>query len=512
MATRVGKYLRTLVVGSLVFGGVIVASVIGGSLPASATIDGVATCSAGTCTASFQETGATHGWTVPAGVTSIGVTLYGANGGTGGEPGGAGGLGAEVTGSLAVSGGEALTVNVGGVGGGAETNATANGGYGGGGSGGNPVGGTVNGGGGGGATDLSYLSAAVSAGGGGGGGGGGSSGGGSGGNADQGGGPGSPYLNLGAGGGGSSGDSGGGGGTGGTGTSGLCGTTHSGASGGDGSSGTGGQGNTNAGGGGGGLVGGGAGGEPAAGVDCRAGAGGGGGGSSSDNASGFSNASIISGADAVGPPSSTGGNGEAIFTYGNPVAAGSPTYSATAGETLTVTGAAGLLAGSSGPAADTLTVAPVTGEATSQGGSVTIDADGSFTYTPLASFTGTDSFPFTVLSGDSAGDYADGTASVMVEPAGPNVTITTTTLPDGTLRRPYSFQLEATGGTPPYTWNKYGPVGMGTLPVGVGIAPSGLISGTPKRAGTYTFVVKCLDSSHSHKTQGTQKLTLTINP
>lgn len=228
--------------------------------------------------------------------------------------------------------------------------------------------------------------------------------------------------------------------------------------------------------------------------------------------SGFSNASIISGADAVGPPSSTGGNGEAIFTYGNPVAAGSPTYSATAGETLTVTGAAGLLAGSSGPAADTLTVAPVTGEATSQGGSVTIDADGSFTYTPLASFTGTDSFPFTVLSGDSAGDYADGTASVMVEPAGPNVTITTTTLPDGTLRRPYSFQLEATGGTPPYTWNKYGPVGMGTLPVGVGIAPSGLISGTPKRAGTYTFVVKCLDSSHSHKTQGTQKLTLTINP
>ena len=34
------------------------------------------------------------------------------------------------------------------------------------------------------------------------------------------------------------------------------------------------------------------------------------------------------------------------------------------------------------------------------------------------------------------------------------------------------------------------------------LSRSGLISGTPKRAGTYTIVVKCLDSSHSHKTQG----------
>jgi alpha-tubulin suppressor-like RCC1 family protein len=92
------------------------------------------------------------------------------------------------------------------------------------------------------------------------------------------------------------------------------------------------------------------------------------------------------------------------------------------------------------------------------------------------------------------------------------VTITTTSLPDGTLGQPYSFQLQAIGGTLPYTWNKYGPIGMGTLPLGVSLSRSGLISGTPMRAGTYTIVVKCLDSSHSHKTQGTQKLTLTINP
>jgi alpha-tubulin suppressor-like RCC1 family protein len=92
------------------------------------------------------------------------------------------------------------------------------------------------------------------------------------------------------------------------------------------------------------------------------------------------------------------------------------------------------------------------------------------------------------------------------------VTISTVSLPDGSLGKPYLFQLQATGGTPPYTWNKYGPKGMAKLPRGVSLSRSGLISGTPKRAGTYGFVVKCLDSSHSHKTQGTQELTLTVNP
>jgi alpha-tubulin suppressor-like RCC1 family protein len=92
-----------------------------------------------------------------------------------------------------------------------------------------------------------------------------------------------------------------------------------------------------------------------------------------------------------------------------------------------------------------------------------------------------------------------------------HVTITTTTLPPGTVGQPYSFQLQATGGTPPYTWNKYPPKGQGVLPLGLHLSKSGLISGTPKRSGTYTITVKCLDSSHSHKTQAIQTLTLVIN-
>ncbi len=92
--------------------------------------------------------------------------------------------------------------------------------------------------------------------------------------------------------------------------------------------------------------------------------------------------------------------------------------------------------------------------------------------------------------------------------------ITTTSLPEATVGQPYSFQLQASGGTPPYTWNKYGPRGRGVLPWRVSLSKGGLISGTPKRAGTYTIIVKCLQASaqHPHQTQATQELTLTVNP
>ncbi|WP_346915327.1 Ig-like domain-containing protein [uncultured Roseibium sp.] len=47
---------------------------------------------------------------------------------------------------------------------------------------------------------------------------------------------------------------------------------------------------------------------------------------------------------------------------------------------------------------DTLTVTAGT-FATAEGGSVTIDANGAFTYTPAADFNGSDSFTYTVSDG-----------------------------------------------------------------------------------------------------------------
>lgn len=128
--------------------------------------------------------------------------------------------------------------------------------------------------------------------------------------------------------------------------------------------------------------------------------------------------------------------------------------------------------------------------------------------------TGTSLAALTLLVGAvgvSAAVLATGGSGVAgaTTPSGPN-SITTTSLPAGIVGVPYSFQLEAIGGAPPYTCNKYGPVGRGQLPWHVSLSRSGLISGTPKHAGTYTFTVKCLDSSHSHKTQATATFTLVI--
>lgn len=66
-------------------------------------------------------------------------------------------------------------------------------------------------------------------------------------------------------------------------------------------------------------------------------------------------------------------------------------------------------------------------------------------------------------------------------------------------------------GTPPYAWSKYPRQGRGVLPVRLHLSASGLISGTPTKAGTYPITVKCLDETHSHKTQATQELTLTVD-
>ena len=54
----------------------------------------------------------------------------------------------------------------------------------------------------------------------------------------------------------------------------------------------------------------------------------------------------------------------------------------------------------------------------------------------------------------------------------------------------YSDQLTVTGGTSPFTWS----VSAGTLPPGLTLgASTGLLSGTPTTAGTYSFTVKVTD-------------------
>ena len=58
---------------------------------------------------------------------------------------------------------------------------------------------------------------------------------------------------------------------------------------------------------------------------------------------------------------------------------------------------------------------------------------------------------------------------------------------------PYTSSLQASGGTPNYSWT----VASGTLPAGLKLEPSsGQVSGTPTATGTYTFVAQVADQNN----------------
>jgi hypothetical protein len=77
------------------------------------------------------------------------------------------------------------------------------------------------------------------------------------------------------------------------------------------------------------------------------------------------------------------------------------------------------------------------------------------------------------------------------------ITTTASMIPSATEDVPYSFQLDATGGTPQYTWAVTG----GALPMGLTLSPTGLLSGTPEsNTGTYDFTVTVVDSGSPPQT------------
>ncbi len=82
--------------------------------------------------------------------------------------------------------------------------------------------------------------------------------------------------------------------------------------------------------------------------------------------------------------------------------------------------------------------------------------------------------------------------------------VTTTSLPNGTTNIAYSQTLTASGGQMPYSWK----TNSGTLPKGLTLAPSGLLSGTTTNSGLFNFTVQVTDTL---SLMATQTLALQIN-
>src|SRR5262249_13142696 len=64
----------------------------------------------------------------------------------------------------------------------------------------------------------------------------------------------------------------------------------------------------------------------------------------------------------------------------------------------------------------------------------------------------------------------------------------------GTVGTAYSQTLNATGGTPPYTWS----VVTGSLPAGLSLSSGGALRGTSNAAGTFNFTIAVADSAQQN--------------
>lgn len=96
--------------------------------------------------------------------------------------------------------------------------------------------------------------------------------------------------------------------------------------------------------------------------------------------------------------------------------------------------------------------------------------------------------------------------TVIINPATP-LSVTTTSLPPGTVNQPYNATLAAKGGSTPYTWS----VPPNTLPPGLALNTStGKISGTPTTVGSFAVTATVQDTSIPVQTAASGPLTISI--
>ncbi len=89
------------------------------------------------------------------------------------------------------------------------------------------------------------------------------------------------------------------------------------------------------------------------------------------------------------------------------------------------------------------------------------------------------------------------TYSTSIAQGAPPLSVSTASVPSGTVGIAYSATLAATSGTFPYSWS----VISGALPAGLTLSSAGAIAGTPSAGGSFTFTAQVKDSASGSATQ-----------
>lgn len=143
------------------------------------------------------------------------------------------------------------------------------------------------------------------------------------------------------------------------------------------------------------------------------------------------------------------------------------------------------------------------------GGLTLASTTGIISGTPISGSNGVTSHTFRVTdSTQPTNQFGELTRNLTINANVTAVTISTSTLPSGTVGQNYSGQLAALGGTIPYTFSVNG---GSSLPTGLSMDASGAITGTPTATNSSSTTFKVADSTSPNQQSSTKALTITIN-
>jgi hypothetical protein len=118
---------------------------------------------------------------------------------------------------------------------------------------------------------------------------------------------------------------------------------------------------------------------------------------------------------------------------------------------------------------------------------ITLSPVGALSGTPTT--VGNYSFTLRVTDGASPSQTTTGSFTILIAV---RPTITTSSLPDGQTGVPYSYQIQESGGTPPFYWTSHTSICAETC-LTVGANAQGLLQGTPIYPGTFTITPELQD-------------------